>query len=162
MRIDGCDRRAAMRQIEAAVRDGALHWVMRGSDRWDWDAEVFRADLLKLWPPKPGKQDCSEKTRRAGCIGSGSVDNTVRDDLKEARDWHTEPLPDAAELHRLTELKNSIRQEIQLHEQDRLAADLLEEKFHQAADDIQGTALAWLAQGQLAAYRNTAGIGTAA
>jgi hypothetical protein len=25
-----------MRQIEAAVRDGALRWMNRDSNRWDW------------------------------------------------------------------------------------------------------------------------------
>jgi hypothetical protein len=41
MRADGSDRAAATRQIEAAVRDGALRWVNRGSNQWAWDAEVF-------------------------------------------------------------------------------------------------------------------------
>ena len=39
-----------MRQIEGAVVDGALLWVRGGSNRRDWDAEVFRTDLLKVWP----------------------------------------------------------------------------------------------------------------
>jgi hypothetical protein len=57
IRADGCDRSAAMRQIESAVREGAFRWAGRGRKRWDWDAEVLQADLVKLWPQPPDEAD---------------------------------------------------------------------------------------------------------
>ena len=53
IRIDGCDKAAAMRQIETAALDGALRWVGRGSNRRDWDVEVFRTDSRELLPMDP-------------------------------------------------------------------------------------------------------------
>jgi hypothetical protein len=52
MQIEGCGRFEAMRQISGAARDGKLRWIRYGSHRFDWDGlKVYRADLLKLWPP---------------------------------------------------------------------------------------------------------------
>lgn len=148
MQVDGCDRLAAMCQIEAAARDGELRWVRGGSNRWGWDAEVLRADLRKLWASPADKQKTPDQELEG-----------LKDDLREAAAWHTRPLPKPTELRRATELlaglKESIRKEIELRDQAELPADLLEHKFSEAAEDIDGEVLAWLGQGRLAAYLET-------
>lgn len=85
--------------------------------------------------------------------------STVFDDLKDAQAWHSRPLPEPSKLRSVTEflaeLKASIRQEIRFRDQERFPADLLEQRIYQAAEDIEGDALAGLGQGRLVAYLDT-------
>jgi hypothetical protein len=156
MRIDKCDRAAAMRQIEAAALDGALRWVGRGANRWGWDAEVFRTDLLKLWPERPAD----------GTLLAVFEDTTapakpsdIRKELEVAADWHDQPLPNTAELQRLTEtlaeLRQAVTAAVRTREAGEVPADVVEDKCRQASADVDSEVLASLARGQLAALLET-------
>jgi hypothetical protein len=121
IRADGCDKAAAMRQIEAAVRDGALRWVRRGHNQWGWDAEVLRADLLKLWPSAEGEQQVPDESEDPA--EPASTRDSLRAQLAEAGVWHDQPLPPDFELRRLNELiggfSSSVRLEIRFREEGR-------------------------------------------
>src|SRR5205814_2703903 len=98
MRVTGCDKQTAIRQIEVAARDGSLRWLGRGSNRWEWVAEVFRADLFKLWPDPAGE------VPDEGAAGLSSLDTSLATQIAEAAAWPDQPLPQDAELKRLSEL----------------------------------------------------------
>jgi hypothetical protein len=55
MKVESCDRQAAMAQMAAAIRDQNLRNLRLGSNWRIWipSGEVYRADLLKLWPSVP-------------------------------------------------------------------------------------------------------------
>jgi hypothetical protein len=50
MEVDGCDRLVAIFQIELWAKENPHVWVRGGSNRFGWDAEIFRDRLLKQWP----------------------------------------------------------------------------------------------------------------
>jgi hypothetical protein len=100
MRADRCDRAAAMSQIEAAALEGALRWVRRGEHRWGWDAELFRADLLKLWPERPA--DGALLGHFEGTAASAKRLD-IRSEIEETTNWHDTPIPNTGALQRLTE-----------------------------------------------------------
>ena len=155
MRVDKCDRAAAIRQIEAAALDGALRWVRRGSNHWGWDAEVFRTDLQKLWPKRPAE----------GFL-LGSIEDTaaapqsnIRGNVQLAAHWHEQPMPDMAQLQRLTEavaeLRETVIAAVRTRDAGEVPADVLQEKLRQESAEIDGEVLASLARGQLAALLET-------
>jgi hypothetical protein len=55
MKVESCDNQAAMVQMAAAIRDQRLRNLRLGSNwrMWTTSGEVYRADLLKLWPSIP-------------------------------------------------------------------------------------------------------------
>jgi hypothetical protein len=164
MRVEGCDRAAAMRQIEAAALDGAFRWVRRGSDRWDWDAEVFCSDLLKLWPKPPAEGDLSVQLGEAAAPADAGMTSNVRNDLETAGDWHDQPLPDRAELQRLpealAELREAVRDAVRAREGRDVPADVVDDKCHQATEDVSAELLA-CAQPTRSLPRNSTRLGTA-
>ena len=151
MRIDGCDRSAAMRQIESAAREGALRWLRGGSNRWDWDAQVFRADLVKLWPPLPDEAD--------PLVNKGAAALALREELERAQEWHEQLMPDRGDLRRLLEMLEKLRStaegEIEARDADRLSFDLLQQKLRQAGDDIHAETIARFGRVELVAFLET-------
>jgi hypothetical protein len=152
IRADGCDRSAAMRQIESAVREGALHWARRGSNRWDWDAQVSQADLVRLRPP-PDEADSVANKEAVALAGD------LREGLERALEWHDSPVPDRPELRRLLEmlaiLRSTAEREIKARDEGHLSSDLLEQELRQAEEDIHAETLARFGRGQLAAFLET-------
>jgi hypothetical protein len=147
-----------MQQIEAAALDRALRWVRGCSNRWDWDAEVSRADLLKLWPPGPVKADSPAQLEEAAML-AGAEASDLRKSLETAADWHEPAIPDRAELRELREALANLRIIIGAAVQARAArdvpADVIEEKCRHAKEEAERELLAWLAGGQLAVWVNT-------
>ena len=159
MRVGTCDRAAAMRQIKAAALDGALRWVRDGSNRWAWDAEVFRADLLKLWPAGPAKGDSAAQLKEDAVPAEAETPSDLRKLLEAAADWHEQAIPDRTELRRLGEalanLRITVGAAVQAREARDVPADVSEEKCRQAKADAERELLAWLAGGQLAVWVDT-------
>ncbi len=150
MRADHCSRADAVRQIEAAVQDGALRFVGRGAaHRWDWNGKVYRADLEKFWP--------------LGITATGNSAPSAAADLQQhlaaAVDWHSQPLPAPGELQRITEalaeLRGLIGQSIRARDADASAADRLEASLARAFDDMKQNLGASLARGAFAVFLNT-------
>jgi hypothetical protein len=146
MRTDGCDRSAAMHQIKAAAFDRALRWFRRDSNHWGWDAEVLRADLLKLWPDRATN-------------GSPTKPETLRSDVEEAVDWHNRPIPERSELRRLTEalaqLRDAVTAAVRMQQRPDVPADVVEERCRQATADIRSELLALLARGEFVVFLDT-------
>jgi hypothetical protein len=153
IRADGCDRSAAMRQIESAVLEGALRWARRGRKRWDWDAEVLQADLVKLWPQPPDEADSVANMEAAALAGD------LREGLERAREWHDQPVPDRPELRRLLEmlaiLRSMAEREIKARDEGQLSSDRLQQELRQAEEDIHAETLSRFGRGQLAAFLET-------
>jgi hypothetical protein len=158
MRREKCDRAAAMQQIEAAARDGALRWVRGCSNRWDWDAEVFRRDLLKLWPAGPTKGDSAAQLEEAAIPAEAKTPSDLRKLLEAAAGRH-DAIPDRAELQRLGEALANLRIKVgaivQAREAQAVPADVIEKKCRQANEEAERELLAWLAGGQLAVWVDT-------
>ena len=133
-----------MRQIETAARDQALRWFHRRNTHWNWEAEVSREDLLKLWPAPPASAEDS---------------SDVRVDLETAAAWHSLPLPTSAELQRLrvglVVLKDKVADAIRSREAAGVPADVVGDKIDQAKKDVEGQLLARLARGELACFIET-------
>jgi hypothetical protein len=103
IRTDGCDKAGAMRQIEAAVRDGVLRWVKEGRNRWDWNAALFRADILNLWPPGLNKQ-LAGQVRWSCCLRRDFSRQRPPWSNYRAANWHSQSMPDFLELRPLPKL----------------------------------------------------------
>ena len=54
-RVEKCHKLVAMRQLALAVRDGAIRWYRSGytGNHYDFDALVYRDDVLRLWLATP-------------------------------------------------------------------------------------------------------------
>ena len=145
-----------MRQIEGAVVDGALLWVRGGSNRWDWDAEVFPADLLKVWPKHAAD---ASLPRLFGDATAPTEPHMLRKQLEDAVNWHNQPIPERTELRRLTEavaeLREAVRAAVRMRQLRDVPADVLEERCRQAIADVDGELIALLACGQFVAFLDT-------
>jgi len=157
-RVEKCDRATAIRQIETAVRDGALRWVRDRSSRWDWDAEVLRRDVKRLWPAVAGDTNSVATVDEARVPSSRASD--VRKDVEAAAQLRDQPLPASAECQRLREALAALKQAtfaaIRAGDAANAPADIVEDKCSQAATDIEGEIVTWLGRGQLQAFLETA------
>src|SRR4030088_1792547 len=88
-----------------------LLWVRGGSNRWGWDAEVFRADLLKVWPKHAAD---ASLPRLFGDATAPTEPHMLRKQLEDAVNWHNQPIPERTELRRLTEAVAELREAVGL------------------------------------------------
>jgi hypothetical protein len=157
MRIERCDRATAIGQIETAARDGALRWVRGSSSSWDWRAEVSRRDLKKIWPDIADDSNSAAKGDEARPPASPC---NTRESIEAVVKWHGQAIPAPADVRRLREVLACLKQvaldAIRARDAASAPADIVEDRCSQAATDIEGELVTWLARGQLQAFLETA------